>query len=104
MLKLSDADLALLYDDPRLDADRAADRTAHGAPSDASPADVVRAWGPEQWAPILDRAVRAAAITVSRPGANPRRRPNWADRRTPGRRVQRARMGRRKAVGYPVKP
>ena len=36
-----------------------------------APADIVRAWGPEQWAPILDRAVRAAAITASRPGANP---------------------------------
>lgn len=48
-----------------------ADRADHGVQSDASPADVVRAWGPEQWTPILDRAVRAAAITVSRPGANP---------------------------------
>ncbi|KGF14763.1 carbohydrate kinase family protein [Corynebacterium freneyi] len=58
--------------DARLhDVDRTADRTADGAPADASPAAVVRAWGPEQWAPILDRAVRAAAITVSRPGANP---------------------------------
>lgn len=131
VLKLSDADLAWLYDDPRLDAHRACSEiaaeirgavvltegaggataftprgevaaaapavevadtigagdtimgtvaaeidarlrdAAHVAPGGAAPADVVRAWGPEQWGPILDRAVRAAAITVSRPGANP---------------------------------
>lgn len=48
--------------------DGAADHGADGAPA---PAAVVRSWGPGQWAPILERAVRAAAITVSRPGANP---------------------------------
>lgn len=37
----------------------------------ATPADIVRAWGPAEWRPIVDRAVRAAAITVSRAGANP---------------------------------
>ncbi|MFD5868780.1 carbohydrate kinase [Corynebacterium sp. NPDC060344] len=131
VLKLSDADLAWLYDDPRPDVRRlcsgiagefrcaviltegaggataftargevsavapavevadtigAGDtvmgtiaaqidahlgEAAHVGAGGAAPADVVRAWGPEQWGPILERAVRAAAITVSRPGANP---------------------------------
>ena len=131
VLKLSDADLAWLYDDPRADVRRicrdsaaevrgavvltegAGGATActargevsaaapavevadtigagdtvmgtivaeidarlrdasHVVPDGTAPADVVRAWGPEQWGPILERAVRAAAITVSRPGANP---------------------------------
>ena len=46
------------------------DRRLADAPHAAS-ADVVRAWGPGEWGPILERATRAAAITVSRPGANP---------------------------------
>lgn len=46
------------------------DRRLADAPH-AAPADVVRAWGPGEWGPILERATRAAAITVSRPGANP---------------------------------
>lgn len=131
VLKLSDADLAWLYDDPRADvpricADIAAEirgaviltegaggataftargevsaaapavevadtigagdtvmgtivaeidarlrDASHVVPGGTAPADVVRSWGPEQWGPILERAVRAAAITVSRPGANP---------------------------------
>lgn len=52
-------------------ANGSGDPVAHGADGAAAPADVVRSWGPEQWGPILERAVRAAAITVSRPGANP---------------------------------
>ena len=126
VLKVSDADLAWLYDDPDLDVHRTCaeiametrgavvlteggrgasaftargnvsaaapkvdvadtigagdtvmgtiaadiDRRLADAPH-AAPADVVRAWGPGEWGPILERATRAAAITVSRPGANP---------------------------------
>lgn len=36
-----------------------------------TPAAAVRAWGPAEWEPVLRRAVAAAAITVSRPGAHP---------------------------------
>ncbi|WP_295629016.1 PfkB family carbohydrate kinase [uncultured Corynebacterium sp.] len=46
-------------------------RLRAGTGGDFGSAVTVRSWGPDEWAPILQRAAAAAAVTVSRPGANP---------------------------------